>query len=157
MENTEQSSDSTKQALHNEDIYELRLYVAGNSSKSKLALDNLKEICYKYLKGKCHIEVVDLREKPSLARADQIVAISTLMRKGYPGRKIVGDLSNPGKVLEVLNLHTSSFTDIPNQKSFMETISSDKSKSQTVRSRKSKDDLQPYIGSGLHMAIPKFG
>lgn len=118
MEDTEQSSDSIKQALHNEDIYELILYVAGNSSKSKLALDNLKGICYKYLEGKCHIEVVDLTRNPSLAKKDQIVAIPTLMRKGYPGKKIVGDLSNPGKALEVLNLHTSSFTNIRNQKKY---------------------------------------
>lgn len=131
--------------------------MASNSIKSKLALDNLKEICYKYLRGKCHIEVVDLRKNPSLARTDQIVAVPTPMRKGYPGRKIVGDLSNPGKVLEVLNLHTSSFTDICNQKSFTKTTSSDESKSHTVRSRRSKGDLQPYIGSDLYMVIPKFG
>ena len=102
MEDTEQPSDSAKQAQHDEDIYELRLYVVGNNRKSQLAFENLKEICFKYLAGKCHIEVIDLTKNPGLAREDQIIAIPTLMRKNYPGKRIVGDLSNQEKVLEFL-------------------------------------------------------
>ena len=94
---TEQPSDSAKQAQHDEDIYELRLYVVGNNRKSQMAFENLKEICFKYLTGKCHIEVIDLTKDPGLAKVDQIIAIPTLMRKNYPGKRIVGDLSNQEK------------------------------------------------------------
>ena len=107
MEAIEQQSDSTKQAYQDEGIYELKLYVVGNNIKSRLALNNLKKICSEYLEGKCHIEVIDLTENPSLARKDQIIAIPTLIKKNYPKRKIIGDLSNPEKVLEFLGLSIS--------------------------------------------------
>lgn len=146
---TEQPSDSAKQAQHDEDIYELRLYVVGNNRKSQLAFENLKEICYKYLAGKCHIEVIDLTKDPGLARMDQIIAIPTLMRKNYPGRRIVGDLSNPEKVLEFLEFRISKLVDIVNEKGSVKKISVEKSKTGIEKSKGSKDDLQPYIGSDL--------
>ena len=149
MEDTEQPSDSSKQTQHDEDVYELRLYVVGNNRKSQLAFENLKEICFKYLAGKCHIEVIDLTKNPALARKDQIIAIPTLMRKNYPGRKIIGDLSNHERVLEILELRISNLIGTVNEKGFVEKTSAEGSKSHIVRSKKSKYDLQPYIGSDL--------
>lgn len=85
--------------------YELRLYVAGKTPRSLIAIENLKRICEEYLKGKYRIEVIDLLEKPKLARGDQILAIPTLVRKlPMPIRKIIGDLSNTERVLVGLNL-----------------------------------------------------
>ena len=85
--------------------WELRLYVAGQSTKSLAAFANLRALCEKYLPGKYEIEIVDLLEKPQLARGDQIVAIPTLVRKlPQPIRKIVGDLSNTEKTLVGLQL-----------------------------------------------------
>ena len=89
---TEQPNDSDEQAQHDEDIYELRLYVVGNNRKSQLAFDNLKAICDKYLAGKCNIEVIDLTQNPALARKDQILAIPTLVRKNYPRENHRGSL-----------------------------------------------------------------
>jgi circadian clock protein KaiB len=152
MEHTEQSSDSAKQAHYHEDIYELRLYVVGNNSKSRLAFDNLKEICCKYLGGRCHIEVIDLTKNPGLAREDQIIAIPTLMRKNYP-RRIIGDLSNPEKVLEILDLRISNLMGTVNQNGSAEKASTEESKARIVRSKRSKDDLQPYIGSDLYRLL----
>jgi circadian clock protein KaiB len=149
MENTEQPSDSAKQAQHDEDIYELRLYVAGDNTKNQMAFENLKKICNKYLAGKCHIEIIDLTKNPSLAREEHIIAIPTLMRKNYPGKRIVGDLSNQEKVLEFLNLRISDLMGDVNEKVSVEKISAEESKARIVRSLRSKDDLQPYIGSGL--------
>lgn len=84
---------------------ELRLYVAGKTPRSVTALENLKRICEEHLKGKYRIEVIDLLEKPSLARGDQILAIPTLVRSlPTPMRKIIGDLSNTEKVLVGLDL-----------------------------------------------------
>jgi circadian clock protein KaiB len=85
--------------------YELRLYVAGKTPRSLTAIENLKRICEEYLKGQYRIEVIDLLEKPQLARGDQILAIPTLVRKlPMPIRKIIGDLSNTERVLVGLNL-----------------------------------------------------
>jgi circadian clock protein KaiB len=85
--------------------WNLRLYVAGQTPRSITAFKNLKDICEEYLKGKYHIEVVDLMENPTLARGDQILAIPTLVRKlPEPIRKIIGDLSNTERVLVGLDI-----------------------------------------------------
>jgi circadian clock protein KaiB len=64
-----------------EEVWELRLYTAGQSPKSMTAFINLKKICEEHLKGKYRIEVIDLTQHPQLAAGDQIVAIPTLVRK----------------------------------------------------------------------------
>lgn len=90
-------------------IYELRLYIAGKTKKSVVALENLKRICEEHLKGKYSIEVIDLLEKPQLAEGDQILAIPTLVKKvPEPVRKIIGDLSNVEKVLVGLDIRPIS-------------------------------------------------
>jgi circadian clock protein KaiB len=89
-----------------QEIWQLRLYVAGQTPKSMVAFTNLKDICEKHLKGKYEIEVIDLLENPKLAKGDQIFAIPTLVRKlPQPIRKMIGDLSNKEKVLVGLNLY----------------------------------------------------
>ena len=87
------------------DIWDLRLYIAGQTRKSIAALANLRKICDEHLAGKYRIEVVDLLEHPQLAQGDQILAIPTLVRKlPSPMRKIIGDLSNTERVLVGLDL-----------------------------------------------------
>jgi circadian clock protein KaiB len=82
------------------ELYQLRLYVAGQSRKSLQAIANLGKICKENLPGRYSIEVVDLLEHPQLARSDQILAIPTLVRKmPSPVKKIIGDLSHTDKVL----------------------------------------------------------
>jgi circadian clock protein KaiB len=89
----------------NADLWELRLYVAGQSAKSVTAFANLKKICEEHLKGKYQIEVIDLLEHPQLARGDQILAIPTLVRKlPQPIKKIIGDLSNTERALVGLDV-----------------------------------------------------
>jgi circadian clock protein KaiB len=85
--------------------YQLRLYVAGQTPKSLLALANLKQICEEHLRGHYEIEVIDLRENPQLASGDQILAVPTLVRRlPEPIKKIIGDLSNKERVLVGLDL-----------------------------------------------------
>ncbi len=86
--------------------WELRLYVAGETQKSRTAIENLNRICEEYLKGRYHIEVVDLTKNPQLAAGEQIFAVPTLVRKlPEPMRKIIGDLSAEEKVLVGLDIH----------------------------------------------------
>lgn len=85
--------------------YQLRLYIAGKTSRSSTALSNLKKYCEEHLKGQYSIEVIDLLVNPQLAEGDQILAIPTLVKKvPEPVRKIIGDLSNQEKVLVGLDI-----------------------------------------------------
>jgi circadian clock protein KaiB len=87
------------------EVWELRLYTAGQSPKSLAALDNLKRLCEGHLAGRYRIEVVDLLLNPRLARDDQIIAIPTVVRKlPAPLRRLVGDLSDTEHALSGLQL-----------------------------------------------------
>ena len=86
-------------------LWQLRLYVAGQTPKSLAAFSNLKTICESHLNGCYQIEVIDLLEQPQLSKGDQILAIPTLVRKlPQPVRKIIGDLSDTNRVLVGLDL-----------------------------------------------------
>lgn len=88
-----------------DNLYRLRLYVAGQTPNSVAALVNLRRICDTHLAGRYRIEVIDLLEKPQLARGDQILAIPTLVRRlPEPITKIIGDLSDTERVLIGLDL-----------------------------------------------------
>ena len=103
---TMKKEKTVSQVDEQREIWQLRLYVAGQTPKSMVAFANLKDICEKHLKGKYEIEVIDLLENPKLAKGDQIFAIPTLVRKlPQPVRKLIGDLSNKEKVLVGLNLY----------------------------------------------------
>jgi circadian clock protein KaiB len=87
------------------DIWVLRLYIAGQTPKAFTALKNLKKICKEQLNDKFTIEVIDLLKNPQLGADDQIFALPTLVRKlPVPVRKIIGDLSNTERVLVGLDL-----------------------------------------------------
>jgi circadian clock protein KaiB len=89
----------------NPPVWELRLYVAGMTPTSIRAFENLKRICEEHLQGAYRIQVVDLLERPTLARGDQIIAVPTLVRRlPTPVKKIIGDLSNTERVLVGLDL-----------------------------------------------------
>lgn len=86
-------------------VWDLRLYVAGQTPKCLTAFSNLKRICEEHLEGKYRIEVVDLLQNPQLAEGDQILAIPTLVRRlPSPLRKVIGDLTNEERVLVGLDL-----------------------------------------------------
>ena len=82
------------------EIYDLRLYVAGQTPRSVRAVENLRRVCDEHLAGRYQVEVIDLLMNPALARGDEIVAVPTLVRKlPEPIRRIIGDLSDTDRVL----------------------------------------------------------
>jgi circadian clock protein KaiB len=90
-------------------VWQLRLYVAGQTPRSLTAFANLKKICEEHLAGRYNIEVVDLVKHPQLAAGDQILAIPTLVRKlPQPLRKIVGDLRDTERALVGLQLRPAT-------------------------------------------------
>jgi circadian clock protein KaiB len=100
-------SPETRDAEKGEEtpVYDLRLYIAGQTPKSLTAIANLKKICEEHLKGQYRIKVIDLLQKPQLAQGEQILAIPTLVRK-EPNKKIIGDLSSTERVLIWLGVHS---------------------------------------------------
>lgn len=85
--------------------WQLRIYVAGETEKSRKAIENLKKVCEEHLPGKYEIEVVDLMKNPQLAAKDQIFAVPTIIRKlPEPLKKLIGDMSMSEKVLVGLDI-----------------------------------------------------
>jgi circadian clock protein KaiB len=102
---TRRSKAASPDPAELDDVWRLRLYVAGQTPKSVTAFANLKRLCEKHLQGKYEIEVIDLLKNPQLAKGDRILAIPTLVRRSpLPVRKIIGDLSNAERVLLGLDL-----------------------------------------------------
>jgi circadian clock protein KaiB len=92
------------------EVYELRLYIAGQTRKSVAALANLRRLCDEHLPGQYSIEIIDLLEHPDQAQHDQILAIPTLVRRlPEPIKRIIGDLSNSERVLIGLELRSSGW------------------------------------------------
>jgi circadian clock protein KaiB len=89
-------------------LWQLRLYVMDQTSKSMMAFTNLKKVCESHLKGRYHITVIDLMKQPQLAKGDQILAIPTVVRKlPAPRRTIIGNLSDIDRVLVGLDLQAT--------------------------------------------------
>jgi circadian clock protein KaiB len=91
--------------LNGDDVYRLRLFVTGVTPNSTRAIANLKEICETYLAGKYDLEIIDVYQQPLIAESEQIIALPMLIKKSpSPQRRLVGDMSDTGKVLRGLNL-----------------------------------------------------
>jgi circadian clock protein KaiB len=85
--------------------YVLRLYVAGTTPRSLLAITNIKKICEEYLRGRYDLEVVDVYQQPTLAKGEQIIAAPTLIKKlPLPLRKFIGDMADQERILVGLDL-----------------------------------------------------
>ena len=85
--------------------YLLRLYVAGMTTKSKRAIQNIKQICDEHLKDRCDLEVIDVFRQPVLAKGEQIIATPTLLKQlPLPLRRFIGDMSETERILVGLDL-----------------------------------------------------
>ena len=85
--------------------YVLRLYVTGMTPRSARAIANIKQICEEHLKGRYHLQVIDIYQQTPLTKGEQIVAVPTLIKKlPVPLRRIIGDLSDRERVLVGLDL-----------------------------------------------------
>jgi circadian clock protein KaiB len=73
----------------------LRLFVAGATTRSSEAILRVRQLCETELKGRCHLEVIDIYQQPASARENQIVATPTLIVEfPLPRRRFIGNLSN---------------------------------------------------------------
>jgi circadian clock protein KaiB len=88
--------------------YVLRLYIAGMTPRSTLAIQNIRKICEQHLEGRYDLEVVDIYQQPTLAEGEQIIAAPTLVKKlPLPLRRFIGDMSNTERILVGMDLRTA--------------------------------------------------
>ena len=87
--------------------YVLTLYVASLTPRSSAAIQSVRDVCDKHLKGRYTLEVVDIYEQPSLAKREQILAAPTLIKHlPLPLRRLIGDMADEHRVLVGLDLRT---------------------------------------------------
>lgn len=90
-------------------MIKLKLYTVGNTVRSERAINNLRRICDGELKGNCIYEIVDLIDNPEVAEKEKIVATPALVKEfPLPARRIIGDLSDAGKVLSLFGIGSKS-------------------------------------------------
>ncbi|ABC32664.1 Thiol-disulfide isomerase and thioredoxins [Hahella chejuensis KCTC 2396] len=80
---------------------ELTLYVQSASKVSMNAIRAARHLCESVLAGRCTLSIIDLDQSPQTAERDAVLATPTLARGS---RRIIGDLSDSARVLELLDL-----------------------------------------------------
>ena len=87
----------------------LMLYISGMTPRSRRAIDNLQKLCEEHLAGCYDLEIIDIYQQPALAKAQQIIAAPTLVKKlPPPPRRVIGDLNDHGRVLVALGIAPAS-------------------------------------------------
>ena len=85
--------------------YALRLYITGQTPRSRQSVENLRALCDKYIPNQFDLEVVDIYQQPAMAAAGQIIAAPTLIKSmPLPLRRLVGDFSDQNRVILGLDL-----------------------------------------------------
>lgn len=85
--------------------YRLKLFITGQSPRSRLAIRNLKRVCETQLADRVELQIIDVLERPQLAEEEKVLATPTLIKElPPPARRIIGDLSDTAKLLEGLEL-----------------------------------------------------
>ncbi len=83
----------------------LRLYIAGYTQRANNSILVVRELCQKYLQGRCQLDIIDISQQPELARRDQIIATPTLIKiQPRPKRILIGALSTSEALLQDLGL-----------------------------------------------------
>ncbi len=86
-------------------LFRLLLLVAGSTLRSRRAIENVRDICAKELRGNVALEIIDIHQRPELAQTYQVVAVPTLLKLlPIPLRRLVGDLSVRDRVIAGLEL-----------------------------------------------------
>lgn len=86
-------------------LYKLALYVAGATLRSETAITNLRRLCEERLGNRCELEVIDIYQQIERAREADIIGAPTLIRIApLPVRRVIGDLSDQGRLIRALDL-----------------------------------------------------
>ena len=87
----------------------LRLYVAGTTERSQRAVLRARQLCEAEFPGNFELTVIDVYQRPILARNGQIVATPTLVREFPPPmRRLIGNLANSTGLFVGLDVGTKA-------------------------------------------------
>lgn len=87
------------------DTYKLKLFITGQTTRSRRAIENLRRICDESLDCVYEVVVIDVLEDPQQAEDEKIMATPTLVKElPLPMRRIIGDLSDRYRVLLGLDI-----------------------------------------------------
>ena len=87
------------------EVYQLKLYITGASPNSAKAVNNIKNICEKFLKDRYQLEIIDIYQQPLLAASQQIIALPLLIKSSpLPAKRLIGNMSDVDKVLRGLDI-----------------------------------------------------
>lgn len=101
-----QDIDNDEQA-DSEQNFKLKLFVTGASPNSARAIANLKSICEEHLLNRYDLEIIDVYQQPLKVQNEQLIALPMLVKSfPLPLKRLVGDMSDTGKVLRGLGLNT---------------------------------------------------
>ena len=104
MGESKKQQDKKIQGMH----YSFILFVVENGDNSGRALENLKRLCQKWLPDQYSITVVDVVEDFQTALDyNVLVTPSVIVKEPEPRVLIHGDLSDPRKFIDALNLDKS--------------------------------------------------
>jgi circadian clock protein KaiB len=85
--------------------FKFRLYIAGGTQNSALALINFNSLCREHLSNRYDIEIVDILREPNRALEDGIFMTPALFRVNpSPVLSIIGTLGDTPSVLSALDL-----------------------------------------------------
>lgn len=88
----------------------LKLYITGGTPCSRRALSCIRELCANQIVGAYQLEIIDVMERPELAEQSKVLATPTVIREvPPPERRVVGDLSDPVRVMSGLGLMPESW------------------------------------------------
>lgn len=96
--------DSSRPAVAAEP-HHFRLFIAGPSARSSLALASLRSVCDEFFPGRYELEVIDMYQQPDQAAAAGVLAAPTLIRLlPQPSAQLMGALSSRKTILAALGL-----------------------------------------------------
>lgn len=94
-------------------MYEIKLYVMGQTTRSIKAFEDLKMILEAKHKGQYSLKIIDVMGNPQQAEMDMVFATPTAVRASPPPKKrVVGDLSKCENVLAGLGLGGNSYEQV---------------------------------------------
>ncbi|HUH13676.1 MAG TPA: circadian clock KaiB family protein [Longimicrobiales bacterium] len=86
--------------------FQFTLFVAGRTARAEQAIRSLQELCDQHLGGDAEFQVVDVLAHPEIADRERVLSTPTLdKREPQPARRVIGDLSDPSRLIPALALY----------------------------------------------------
>lgn len=83
----------------------LRLWVSSAAPLSARAVVNTRAFCEAHMPGRYELEILSIADNVERAANDEVIAAPTLLRVWpLPVRRFIGDMSNPARLLDGLDL-----------------------------------------------------